>query len=154
MILRMLVSVAAGMILGRERKLRNKPAGSRTHVLVCLTATIISIISAYGYAEFEGMRTMDPARLTTGILTGVGFIGAGIIWKDGGDIRGITTAANIFLTACLGIAIGIGQYVLTACAVALAVITLEMSVFFARRQNKRSGDDSPVTEEKAPKDGY
>lgn len=150
-VIRLLLSVAVGWILGKERKIRQKPVGTRTHILICLTATLISILSAYGYSSFEGSRTMDPARLTTGILTGIGFIGAGIIWKDNsGGIRGITTAANLFLTACLGIAIGIGQYFLTACAVVLAIITLETSSFFQKRNQKKEKQKENFPEDKNP----
>lgn len=138
-ILRLLIAFVVGWILGKERKLRHKPVGSRTHVLICVASTIITIISAYGYGEFETTRTMDPARLMTGILAGIGFIGAGIIWKDhSGDIQGITTAANIFLTACLGIAIGMGHYTLTALTTVLAIVTLELSTLEAKVKKTRA----------------
>ncbi|MEG1500398.1 MAG: MgtC/SapB family protein [Clostridiales bacterium] len=125
-IIRLLASFIIGLLMGRERKIRNKPVGARTHILVCLASTLITIVSAYGFKEFAGIRTMDPARLIVGVLTGMGFIGAGIIWKDNyGSIQGITTAANVFLCACIGIAIGLGHYLPAFLTVLLAIITLE-----------------------------
>jgi len=138
---RLLAAVVCGLLLGRERKLKGKPVGSRTHIIICLAATMITIISTYGFADFVlsigkeeaaflGEYRSDPARLVVGILTGIGFIGAGIIWKDSsGDIRGITTAANVYLVACLGIAIGMGMFFIAAVTTVLTFCTLEYPNF-------------------------
>jgi len=120
---RLLLAVFIGMFLGVERERSLKPAGVRTHVLVCLNACIISIISAYG---FQGLETpSDPARLIVGVLQGMGFLGAGIIWRNtSGGVMGITTAAEVFLLTTLGIGCGLGLYFLTAVSALLTYLTL------------------------------
>ncbi|MCL1905444.1 MAG: MgtC/SapB family protein [Clostridiales bacterium] len=126
-LIRLLASVAVGLMYGMERKRRHKPVGKRTHVLICLCCAVLTIISAYGFKEFtsDGVPS-DPARLMVGILTGIGFIGGGIIWKSsGGMVQGITTAASVLLLAALGIAIGLGLYFLAGAAAFIGLITLE-----------------------------
>jgi len=132
-VIRLLVALIVGTVLGIERTKAGKPAGVRTHALVCITSTMISIVSAYGFGEFvndKGIISMDPARLIVGIITGIGFLGAGIIWKDTshGDVRGLTTAANIWASAALGIAIGLGHYFLVFCTVLAIFIALRLGV--------------------------
>ena len=128
-VIRLLTALLVGTILGFERSKSKKPAGIRTHSLVCIASTMISIVSAYGFGEFVNSPTfsMDPARLIVGVITGIGFLGAGIIWKDSshGDVRGLTTAANIWAVAGLGIAIGLGHYFLTFAAVATMQLALK-----------------------------
>ena len=130
-IIRLLVAFAVGFILGIERYLRKKPAGTGTHTIVCLASTLITIISAYGFQDYINMNhiNMDPARLMVGILTGIGFIGAGIIWRENAQIQGVTTAASIFLIASLGIAIGLGYYFITFVCVVLAIAAHELSLW-------------------------
>ncbi len=130
-LLRLLLATALGIVFGLERERSHKPAGTRTHVLVCLAACVIAMISAYGfkdiyhaYPENVSVRT-DPARLVVGVLTGIGFLGAGIIWKSSsGGIQGITTAAEVFLLAALGIATGLGLYFLALAAAAIALLNM------------------------------
>ncbi len=128
-IIRLLVALLIGTILGYERSKAMKPAGIRTHCLVCISSTMISIVSAYGFGEFAKLSgvSMDPARLIVGIITGIGFLGAGIIWKDSshGDVRGLTTAANIWAVAGLGIGIGLGHYFLTFATVIVIQMALQ-----------------------------
>jgi putative Mg2+ transporter-C (MgtC) family protein len=127
--LRLLTALLVGTILGFERSKAKKPAGIRTHSLVCIASTMISMVSAYGFGEFisSSSISMDPARLIVGVITGIGFLGAGIIWKDSshGDVRGLTTAANIWAAAGLGIAIGLGHYFLTFVTVAVMQLALK-----------------------------
>lgn len=127
---RLLLASFIGMFLGVERERRLKPAGVRTHMLVCLSACIISIISAYG---FDGLgTTSDPARLIVGILQGIGFLGAGIIWRNqSGNVMGVTTSAEIFLLTSLGIGCGLGHYFLTIVSALLTYVTLVGSKFYA-----------------------
>ena len=130
-IIRMLVALLVGAVLGFERTKSKKAAGIRTHALVCISAALITIISAYGFGEFS-QKTMDPARLAVGVITGIGFLGAGIIWKDPtGDVRGLTTAANIWSAAGLGIAVGLGHFFLTFVTVTLMQLALEISRILA-----------------------
>lgn len=127
-IIRLMAALLIGIILGFERSKAKKPAGIRTHALVCIASTMISIVSAYGFGEFVKYSSvsLDPARLIVGIITGIGFLGAGIIWKDSsyGDVRGLTTAANIWASAGLGIAVGLGHYFLAFATVAVMQIGL------------------------------
>lgn len=142
---RLLLATFIGMFLGVERERSLKPAGVRTHMLVCLSGCVISIISAYG---FNGLGTSnDPARLIVGILQGIGFLGAGIIWRNhDGSVKGVTTAAEVFLLTALGIGCGLGYYFLTLVATLITYATLTGSRFYAflclklnrRRINHRS----------------
>lgn len=127
---RLLLATFIGMFLGVERERSLKPAGVRTHMLVCLCACVISIISAYG---FGGLGTSnDPARLIVGILQGIGFLGAGIIWRNqDGSVKGVTTAAEVFLLTSLGIGCGLGYYFLTFAATLITYATLTGSRFYA-----------------------
>lgn len=128
-IIRMLISLLVGLIIGYERTKQQKPAGIRTYSLVCIGATLFMIISAYGLQNLpyiSGFR-MDPGRIAAQIITGIGFLGAGVIWKDRGTIRGLTTAANLWVTAGLGMAIGLGLYFLTLVAVICIFLALYSS---------------------------
>lgn len=107
--LRILTATFLGFIMGFQRTKHHKPAGIRTHSLVAMGSTLITIVGAYGFANLTDMR--DPMRLAAQIVSGVGFIGAGIIFKQRATlIRGITTAASIWVSAGIGIACGAGMY--------------------------------------------
>ncbi|MBS1347986.1 MAG: hypothetical protein HP052_00695 [Firmicutes bacterium] len=149
--LRLLLATGIGILFGFERKRSKKPVGVRTHVLVSLAACLVAIISAYGVAQlssvFSHNITSDPVRLVVGILTGIGFIGAGIIWKTPAGVQGITTAAEIFLLSALGISIGLGLYFLTAVATVIAIIDMVADTLWENWQKKRAGKKrSPATE--------
>lgn len=141
--LRMAVALLVGSLLGWERSRAGKPAGIRTHSLVCLSSTAVTVISAYGFAGFPNWRIMDPARLIVGIITGIGFLGAGIIWKKpAGDVRGLTTAATIWTAAVLGIAIGLGHFFLAAITVVLVEVALRVSPLLRKvNLHRPPGDD-------------
>ncbi|MEQ1505435.1 MAG: MgtC/SapB family protein [Myxococcota bacterium] len=109
---RLLSAVAAGGAIGLERTYHGRPAGFRTHTLVCVTSAVLMLVTWYQAAwvpdiSVETIRT-DPTRIAQGILTGVGFLGAGVIHREGPTVRGLTTAGSIWLTAALGILYGIG----------------------------------------------
>lgn len=146
---RLLIATLVGMILGIERERRHKPAGVRTHIMICLASAILTMISAYGFTDFAGSGiNSDPARLTVGVLTGIGFIGAGIIWKaPSGSVQGITTAANIFLLASLGIAIGLGYYFIVAIATAIGYLTLESATWINAYHLKHSVNKQQISSE-------
>lgn len=118
--IRLLVSCACGACIGFERTKRLKEAGVRTHVIVCCAAALTMIVSKYGFADltsetgavFNGTRGADPARIAAQIISGVSFLGAGIIFRNGGNVRGLTTAAGIWATAGIGLAIGAGMYLI------------------------------------------
>lgn len=132
---RMLVSLLVGLIIGYERSRNLKPAGIRTYSLVCIGATLFMIVSVYGLPsiayEFTGFR-LDPGRVAAQIVTGIGFVGAGAIWKDRGNIRGLTTAANLWVTAGLGMAVGLGMFFLTFVSVGCIFLALYSSPILCR----------------------
>ena len=117
--LRVVIAAVFGGILGFERSRRFKSAGVRTHIVVCCTACLMMIVSKYGFADltgpdgasFNGTRGADSARIAAQVVSGISFLCAGVIFKDGGSIKGLTTAAGIWLTAGLGLAIGSGMVV-------------------------------------------
>ena len=117
---RLLVAASCGAAIGVERSKRFKEAGVRTHILVSCGAALFMIVSKYGFADLarfgDGtlgvMRSADPARVAAQVVSGISFLCAGVIFKDGGSIKGLTTAAGIWLTAGLGLAIGSGMIVL------------------------------------------
>lgn len=134
--LRLVLAFLVGALIGTERKIRHKPAGLRTHALVGLGAALFTIISVYGFLEFSGppyFRTnMDPARIAAQIVVGVGFIGGGLIFREHNKVRGLTTAASIWLTAGLGTGIGAGMYFTVFVATALGFIALRLNRILKR----------------------
>lgn len=123
-IVKLLLAVIVGGFTGYERERSNQFAGFRTHILVSIGSCISSIIALELFTQYSGTTNMDPARLPAQVLSGIGFLGAGAILKNSNGIRGLTTAAGIWTTACIGIAIGYGQYILGISAWLLVMITL------------------------------
>jgi len=119
--LRLGVAAVLGMLIGIERDLQGRAAGIRTHLLVCTGAALFTLISVMiGYTVTAGRHIGDPARIAAQVVTGIGFLGAGTILKSGLTVRGLTTAAYLWLTAAIGVACGIGQVSL---AVIAAIVT-------------------------------
>src|SRR6476469_5751573 len=103
----------AGSLIGLERSFHGRPAGFRTHALVCLASALLMLITAYHqdwlpHQSVGTNTTLDPQRMAQGIMTGIGFLGAGVIFKEGLTVRGLTTAASIWITASIGVLVGIG----------------------------------------------
>ncbi len=129
---RLLVAFLLGMALGVERERWRKPAGLRTHTVVCLsTATLMA--AAQLLQTPEGAIIGDPTRMAQGILTGIGFIGAGTIVRQRNMVTGITTAATIWLTAAVGMLAGAGFYVLATALAAFALLALNGMTWMVRR---------------------
>ena len=105
--LRLLLAAVYGGLIGMERHQNGKPVGRRTHAIICLSGSIIAIIGLCGFENLDGF-TRDPTRLPVGVLTGLGFLGAGVIWQDKGGVKGLTTAATVYATACIGLTVGFG----------------------------------------------
>ena len=119
-VLRLLLATALGAIIGFQRERAKKPAGLRTHILICLGAALFTAASIYGFGPAS-----DPARVAAGVLVGIGFLGAGAIIRTGeGIVAGLTTAATIWAVAAIGLAAGAGLYVVAAVATALILIVL------------------------------
>ena len=125
--LRMVIAFVVGGLIGLERSKRFKEAGVRTHIIVCCTTALIMLISKYGFAdmgssaamEYYGSKGADTARVAAQAVSGISFLCAGVIIKVGGNIKGLTTAAGIWMTAGIGLAIGAGMYVVSGCTVLL-----------------------------------
>jgi putative Mg2+ transporter-C (MgtC) family protein len=112
MMLRLGAALLAGACIGYERSFHGRPAGLRTHVLVCLASSLLMLVTVYEdhWVRSTGESRLDPTRMAQGIMTGIGFLGAGVIVKDGLSVRGLTTAASIWITAAIGILAGVGLY--------------------------------------------
>ena len=108
-LVRLIVSVVCGFIIGYERKNRNKEAGIRTHVIVTVASCLMMMVSKYGFADLEAAR-FDGSRIASQIVSGIGFLGAGMIFVHKNSIKGLTTAAGIWATSGIGMAIGSGMY--------------------------------------------
>ena len=122
--LRLVVALAAGLALGMERELRGHPAGLRTHVLVSVGAAMFTLAGAYGFADVARGLNVDPARVAAQVASGIGFIGAGAILRDGASIRGLTTAATLWLSASVGVMSGAGYYALVFVGTGLVLVAL------------------------------
>lgn len=124
LIVKLLLSVVLGGIVGYEREYKSRPAGLRTHILVCIGAALVQI-TAINYYRNSVIPGMDPMRMGAQVISGIGFLGAGTILKEGANIRGLTTAASIWAVGCIGLAVGTGLYIEAAAATILIYISLK-----------------------------
>ena len=133
--LRIVLACVCGAAIGYERSRRFKGAGIRTHIIVCCGAALVMIVSKYGFAdmtsalgiEFNGTRGADPARIAAQVVSGISFLGAGVIFKNNGAVKGLTTAAGLWVTSGIGLAMGSGLYtvgIFTTILVALLQILM------------------------------
>lgn len=136
---RVVLGFVLGAPLGWERERSGRPAGLRTHMLVTAGATVFTIVSIYGFADPSGTR--DTARVAAQIVAGVGFLGAGTIWRTADAVRGLTTAASIWLAAAIGMTVGVGMYPLAAATAALGYICLH----WLRAPGRRRRASEPPT---------
>ena len=152
-ILRLVIAVAFGFCVGLERELTNKYAGLRTHIMVCLGACIFTLISIYGFPTFAqgdnviidhatGIR--DTGRVAAQIVTGIGFIGAGTVLRNGPIILGLTTAATLWIAASIGMACGAGMYDVACVGTFLAIVVLVIIRVFERTLPKSKKRTKPV----------
>lgn len=109
-IFRLVISLVLSGLIGIEREDKNRPAGFKTHILVCVASTMVMLTSEYVFNVYSGRSTMDPARLGAQVISGIGFLGAGTIIRQGTVVKGLTTAASLWAVACIGLAVGIGFY--------------------------------------------
>ncbi|MCB6366470.1 MgtC/SapB family protein [Intestinibacillus massiliensis] len=123
MLLRVVIATACGVIIGYERENRNKEAGVRTHAIVAMGAALIMIVSKYGFVDVLKLQNyvLDPSRIAAQIVSGVGFLGVGIIFRDNRSVSGLTTAAGLWATAGVGMAVGSGMYFIGITATILIV---------------------------------
>lgn len=136
-LLRLLLALLLGGLVGLERERKNWAAGLRTHMMVCLGSALIMIVSSFGFSDILGADnvTLDPSRVAAQVVSGIGFIGAGAILfrKTAGTVRGITTAAGLWTVAAIGLATGGGMYFAAVITTLLAVIILWALPFIERK---------------------
>ncbi|MGM0368456.1 MAG: MgtC/SapB family protein [Actinomycetota bacterium] len=123
-------AIIFGGIIGFQREKTDRPAGLRTHTLVCLGATVFTIVSYVGFSSFSGV---DYSRIAAGVVTGIGFIGAGAIFRRGPLVKGVTTAASIWLVAAIGLALGTKLYYLAAILTIFGYIILTLIKYFEKK---------------------
>lgn len=123
-IFRMVLSMLLGMFVGAERKRKGQIAGVRTFSLISLGACLAMLLSIYVPQEYMGLKNGDPGRIAAQVITGIGFIGGGAIIQMRGSVRGLTTAAGIWASAIIGMAVGIGMYAIAICATMLIFVIL------------------------------
>ena len=136
-LLRILAAVVCGAVIGIERSRRYKEAGVRTHIIVCAAAALFMIISKYAFVDlsvagsaFSGTRGADGSRIASQVVSGISFLGAGIIFRNGSNIKGLTTAAGVWATAAVGMTLGSGLYVIGfAVTIILLIIQIVMHKF-------------------------
>lgn len=132
MIKRLLLAILLSGLIGLERESINKPAGFRTHILVCIGATIVMIVSIKMYQVNQYNAELDPTRLGAQVISGIGFLGAGTIIREGTSVKGLTTAASLWTIGCIGLAIGAGFYMISILATFFILVTL---LFFSKLEN-------------------
>lgn len=122
-ILKLFIAIVCGAAIGLEREIRDKAAGLRTHILVCLGACLFGMLGLTLTAEY---RSADILRLAQGLLIGIGFLGAGVIAREGASIKGLTTAAGIWVMGAIGLAIGVGSYYIAIAGTIFSLLTLAL----------------------------
>jgi len=134
---RVLLALVFGGLIGMERTFHGSAAGFRTHALVCLASALLMMAAVYQgrwmSTNVIGTITIDPTRTAQGIMTGIGFLGAGVIFKEGLTVRGLTTAASIWITAAIGIQVGIGFYFVAVLGAAATLAVLALFLALERR---------------------
>ena len=129
------VSLLLGGAIGLERMIHKHPAGMRTFMLICIGSTLATLASIYICQTNIDLHNGDPGRIAAQILTGIGFIGAGLILKTGDSVQGITTASCIFVPAAIGIAVGVGMILTAAAVTAVVLIILSSSYYFKKQKS-------------------
>ena len=140
---RLLVGALLGLAIGFEREIHGHPAGLRTHMLVALGSALFTVLSIRGFLGEAGTAPVDPTRIAAQIVSGIGFLGAGAILKDGIVIRGLTTAASMWATSAVGMAAGAGEYAIAAVAAGVILVSLWPINAIADRLH---GSDLPETQ--------
>lgn len=121
---RMLLAFILGSIIGFEREKKGRDAGLRTHILVCVGSALIMLVSIYVYEAYKESVSLDPSRIAAGVVTGIGFLGAGAIIRSAEGNRGLTSAASVWVSAAIGLAVGCGYLSAGLAATVIAFLTL------------------------------
>lgn len=143
--MRLLIAAVLGAIIGLDREYRTKAAGFRTHFLVALGSALFMIVSVHGFddlAKDQLTLRMDPARIAAQVVTGIGFIGAGTIIFQKNMVKGLTTAAGLWVTAAIGLACGVGMYWLASMTTVLVLICYEGFNMILRKLRNKGSEES------------
>lgn len=135
-IFKLTLACILGGLIGLERESLNRPAGLRTYTLVCVGSALAMIVSLDMYFEYYKNVNADPGRIAAQVVSGIGFLGAGTIMREGATVRGLTTAAGLWVVACIGLAVGAGMY---APAIATTVLILFILIYFVRIEERYTG---------------
>lgn len=146
-VVRILVAAILGAAVGLEREVHGRAAGLRTHILVCVGSALFMVTSILMSAYHGQTGQVDPSRIAAGVVTGIGFLGAGAIIRSGSGIRGLTTAASIWAIAAIGIAVGAGMYVAAVVTTAVVVAVLFLSRIEEKMELKSGRKKKTVTKE-------
>lgn len=152
-VLRVLMAVVAGALIGLDRELRNKPAGLRTHILISLAAALFTLITFELHEQFtgeNGTKTADPVRIIEAVTAGVAFLAAGAIIQSRGNVQGLTTGANMWLAGALGVACGAGYYFLVTIGTLFALVVLVVLAKLEARLNDKPPDDDAGNPPRGP----
>jgi len=125
-----------GGLIGLERESLNRPAGLRTYTQVCVGSTLAMIVSIDIYLQYYQTVNADPGRIAAQVISGIGFLGAGTIMREGATVRGLTTAAGLWVVACIGLAVGAGLYIP---AIATTILILFVLIYFIKFEQKFTG---------------
>ncbi len=126
-VFKMALAVVFSGVIGYEREHSHRPAGFRTHILVAVGSALVMMTSGYVFNEYVGLGTFDPTRLGAQVISGIGFLGAGTILREGFSVKGLTTAASLWAVSCIGLAVGAGYYV--GALISTVVIYLTLNTF-------------------------
>lgn len=125
MVVRLILAFIFGSVLGYEREKRRGSAGLRTHILVCMGSALIMLTSLHLYDMYQGKASVDPGRIAAGVVTGIGFLGAGTIIRSKEGVKGLTTAASLWISAAIGLAVGCGY--ISAALITTVITYLSLS---------------------------
>ncbi|MEI6863092.1 MAG: MgtC/SapB family protein [Candidatus Omnitrophota bacterium] len=131
-LLRLIMAVVLSGIIGFEREFHGRAAGFRTHILLCIGSTLVMLTSIHIFDVYNAMVPCDPARMAAGVVTGIGFLGAGTIMHSKSSVKGLTTATSLWVVAGIGLAVGSGMYF---ASIATTVITMVTLFFFSRMEH-------------------
>ncbi len=143
--MRLFLAALLGGLVGLDRENKKRAAGLRTHVLVSLGSALVMITSAYIFEQYRGLTNMDPARLGAQVISGIGFLGAGTIIKQGTTVKGLTTAASLWAVACIGLAAGIGFYTAAILAGIVVFMTLVLLSKFEKVFRRKSDTELDIS---------
>ena len=134
-VVKLVLAIVFSGIIGYEREHSHRPAGFRTHILVAVGSTLVMMTSGYVFLEYEGLANFDPTRLGAQVISGIGFLGAGTILREGFSVKGLTTAASLWAVSCIGLAVGAGYYVGALVTTLFIYLTLNTFKRFVARGN-------------------